>query len=98
MTTPRSRALVSLAARMTLVTLALGACAPSRPVLDGPAPTEGHRPAIGFDNAAPRVRARLPHRRAAQSGCSAASSRERSRLCEFLKHRSPEAWGSCNSR
>ena len=52
MTTPRSRALASLAARMTLVTLALGACAPSRPVLDGPAPTEGHRPAIRFDNAA----------------------------------------------
>ena len=52
MTTPRSRALVSLAFRMTLVTLALGGCAPSRPVLAGPAPTEDHRLAIRFDNGA----------------------------------------------
>lgn len=51
MTTPRTRALVSLAATM-IVTLALGACvrATSRPALDGPAPMEGGGPAIRFDN------------------------------------------------
>jgi hypothetical protein len=51
MTTPRTRALVSLAATMT-ITLALGACvrAPSRMALDGPAPMEGRSLAIRFDN------------------------------------------------
>jgi hypothetical protein len=51
MTTPRSRALVSIAAKVTL-TLALVACvrAPSRAALDGPAPREGDRLTIRFDN------------------------------------------------
>jgi hypothetical protein len=51
MTTPRTRALVSFAATLT-VTLAAGACArtPSRPALDGPAPVEVRWLTIRFDN------------------------------------------------
>ena len=49
MTTPRTRALVSFVARMA-VTLALGACAASRPTLDGPIPVNVGPPAIRFDN------------------------------------------------
>ena len=51
MTTPHTRALVSLAARMA-VTLALGACVPgpSRPALDGPASMGGRPLTIRFDN------------------------------------------------
>jgi hypothetical protein len=53
MTTPRTRAIVSLAAMMA-VTLALGACVrgPSRPALDGPASMDGRPIAIWFDNGA----------------------------------------------
>jgi hypothetical protein len=51
MTTPRTRAIVSLAAMMA-VTLALGACVrgPSRPALDGPASMDGRSLTIRFDN------------------------------------------------
>jgi hypothetical protein len=51
MTTARIRALVSLAATMTM-TVALGACAraASRPALEGPPPAEAHPLAIRFDN------------------------------------------------
>ena len=51
MTTPRTRAIVSLAARLSL-TLALGACVrgPARPALDGPASVEGRPLTIRFDN------------------------------------------------
>ena len=49
MTTPRTHSIVSLAAGVS-VTLALGACAPSRPAMDGPAPVEGRSGAIVFDN------------------------------------------------
>jgi hypothetical protein len=53
MTTLCRRAFVSIAATMTM-TLALGACvsAPSRPVPDGPIPTEARRLTIRFDNLA----------------------------------------------
>jgi hypothetical protein len=51
MTTPLTRAIVSLAATMA-VTLALGACVrgPARPASDGPAPMDGHPLTIRFDN------------------------------------------------
>jgi hypothetical protein len=51
MTTPDTRAIVSLAATMAL-TLALGACVsgPSRPVLDGPVTLRGRPLSIQFDN------------------------------------------------
>lgn len=53
MTTPRTRALVSLAATIT-VTLAFGACvrAPSRAALDGPPRVESRPLTIRFDNSA----------------------------------------------
>ena len=51
MTTSRTRAIVSLAAGLSL-TLALGACVrgPTRPALDGPASMEGRPLTIRFDN------------------------------------------------
>ena len=97
MTTPRSRALVSRACRMTLVTLALGGCAPSRPVLAGPAPTEDHRLAIRFDNGArEHVHVYLVDER--REWLLGRVEPEQSRRCEFPKRRSPRAWGSCGSR
>ena len=53
MLTPRIRALVSLAASMTM-TVGLGACAAgsSRQTMDGPAPVESRAQAIRFDNGA----------------------------------------------
>jgi len=53
MTTPRPYVLVSRAA-MTILTLALGACAsaPARPALEQPAPIEAGQVSLRFDNLA----------------------------------------------
>ncbi len=53
MTTPRPYVLVSRAA-MTILTLALGACAsaPARPALEQPAPIEAGQVGLRFDNLA----------------------------------------------
>ena len=53
MTTPRPYVLVSRAA-MTILTLALGACAsaPARPALDQPSPVEAGQAGLRFDNLA----------------------------------------------
>jgi hypothetical protein len=54
MTTPRTRTIVSLAAMIVAVTLALGACVPgpSRPGFEGPASADSPPLTIRFDNGA----------------------------------------------